>query len=440
MADRPMHVLQVSTRDIGGGAERIAFNLFQAYRAKGHFSKLAVGFRHSDDEDVFSVPNDDYRDADPPLRYMSGNMLLKGLGFLQSIVKKKRHSIRQKKIQKGYEDFEYPGTRQLLDHKAINPDIVHCHNLHGGYFDLRLIPWISKQVPLLLTLHDAWLLSGHCAHSFDCERWQTGCGKCPDLTIYPAIRSDATTYNWRRKRKIYSRSRFYVVVPSQWLMNKVMESMLAQSIVLARVIPNGVDLSVFKTADQEKVRIALGLPREAVVLLFVANGIQNNVFKDYLTMRKAVALVAARKHDHKLIFLALGADAPAEKIDEAEVQFIPYQKDPAVVAQYHQAADIYIHASNAEVWGLTITEALACGTPVVVTSVGGIPEQVNDGVTGFLTPPGDPEMMAFRIQQLIDDVSLRETMGRSAAADAKSRFNIDRMADEYLNWYREILK
>jgi hypothetical protein len=54
----------------------------------------------------------------------------------------------------------------------------------------------------MLTLHDAWLLSGHCAHSFDCQRWKTGCGECPDLDVYPASPRDATACNWRRKREI----------------------------------------------------------------------------------------------------------------------------------------------------------------------------------------------------------------------------------------------
>jgi glycosyltransferase involved in cell wall biosynthesis len=73
---------------------------------------------------------------------------------------------------------------------------------------------------------------------------------------------------------------------------------------------------------------------------------------------------------------ALGENAPAEDVGGAELRFVPYQKDPETVARCYQAADVYVHAACAEVWGLTITEALACGTPVVATAVGGIPEQV----------------------------------------------------------------
>src|SRR5439155_11546406 len=119
------------------------------------------------------------------------------------------------------------------------PDLVHCHNLHAKYFDLRVLPWLSRQVPVVLTLHDAWMLSGLCCHSFDCERWRTGCGQCPHLTLYPTIYPgipDATHLNWKRKRKIYRRSRLYVATPSRWLMQKVKQSILAPAVIEARVI------------------------------------------------------------------------------------------------------------------------------------------------------------------------------------------------------------
>src|SRR5262249_35811923 len=150
----------------------------------------------------------------------------------------------------GIEDFRYPGSRRLLQLTPQQPDLVHGHNLHGGYFDLRILPELSAQVPVVLTLHDAWLLSGHCSHSFDCERWKTGCGRCPDLTIYPAIRRDATASNGRRKRTIYQRSRLHVAAPCQWLMDKVNESILALGAVETRIIPNGVDRTTFHPAER----------------------------------------------------------------------------------------------------------------------------------------------------------------------------------------------
>ena len=120
------------------------------------------------------------------------------------------------------------------------PDIIHAHNLHGQYFGLRFLTQHSHQIPVLITLHDAWLLSGHCAHSVDCERWRTGCGKCPDMSLQPPVEQDATAHNWRRKKHIFENSRLYISTPSQWLMDKVHQSILEPAIVESRVVPNGI--------------------------------------------------------------------------------------------------------------------------------------------------------------------------------------------------------
>lgn len=340
---------------------------------------------------------------------------------------------------RGVEDFHFPGTARLLALSEKRPDIIHAHNLHGGFFDLRMLPWLSQQVTVILTLHDAWLLSGHCAHSFACEKWKTGCGGCPDLTIYPAIRRDATAYNWRRKREIYARSRLYVATPSRWLMQKVERSMLAPAVVEARVLPNGVDLNTFHPADRQAIRARLGIPQETKVLLTTGVLIRQNIWKDYQTLREAIIKVAECLEGQELLLVALGEDAPPERIGQAHIQFIPFQEDAVDVAHYYQAADIYVHAARADTFPIGVLEALACGTPVVATAVGGIPEQIEEGRTGFLVPAGDVAGLTTRIIQLLSNYRLKQDMGIWALSIARQRYSLDRQVDGYLNWYHELV-
>lgn len=461
---RRLRILQVSTRDREGGAERSAWGLFQAYKNLGHESWLAVGTKHTDDPDVLVIPNQQRRNVWCRLcqgvqeRLKPYQEDVQGVWRVREWLQTWSSPLHHVKRSLGIEDFDYPGTQQLLALPPDRPDIVHCHNLHGWYFDLRILPRLSQEVPVIVNLRDAWLLSGHCAHSLDCERWKTGCGHCPDLTLYPAIERDATAYNWRRKRDIFARSRLYVTTPSHWLMRKVEQSILAPAIVKARVIPNGGDLSIFHPGDRLLSRTVLGIHHDAKMLLFTANGIRRNIWKDYATMKAAVAQVAQRLHGQDLIFIALGEEGPPERIGLAEVRFVPYQKDRTAVARYFQAADLYIHAARAEVCPLTIIEALACGTPVVATGVGGIPEQVkglelsqftfwNSGLnrygmneaTGVLVPRGDAHAMAMAIEQLLSDDSLRRHLGKNAALDAAKRFDLQGQADGFLTWYQEIL-
>lgn len=458
--NRQFRILQVSSSDTSGGAQKVAWNLFQRYREYGYKSWLAVGYKCSYHPEVLGISNGDGQRAwsrfwwalYPRLQSLDGN------GRLSRLIRTLASPGAFFDNHRGIENFRFPGTWRLLNMTPQPPDVVHCHNLHNGYFDLQVLPWLSRQVPTVLTLHDAWLLSGHCAHSFECERWRTGCGECPDLTIYPAIRRDATAYNWQRKREIYKKSRLYIATPSKWLMQKVEQSMLVPAIKEARVIPNGVDLTVFRPADRQKVRVELGLSPDTKVLLFTANGIRKNMWKDYQVMRGAIAKLSGLGPWKKILFIALGEDAPDERFGEAQIRFIPYQREPEVVARYYQAADVYVHAAKADTFPNTILEALACGTPVVATAVGGIPEQVKgvkiangdlrnadlnefdyQEATGLLVSPGDVEAMADGIERLLTDDSLLRRLSENAAKDAARRFDLKHQVKAYLGWYDEIL-
>lgn len=446
-----MRILQVSTIDQGGGAEQIARQLLRAYRAAGHDAWLAVGLKRGDDPYTLAMDSD-----------FAGGPLLR--------LQRRFERLLGSDAPRFAGGDHLPGIIPGGDHRL--PDVLHAHNLHGpfldagGYFDLRWLPRLSRRMPVVLTLHDAWLTSGHCAHSFDCDRWRSGCGACPDLTIYPAIRRDATAANWRRKRGILARSRLFVTAPSQWLMGRIMASIVAPSVVEARVIPNGVDTSIFAPAGRGAARAELGLPGNARIVLFAANTIRRNLWKDYATLREAVIRLGestkpSGADEPPLLFLALGERAPGEVVGGASIRFVPHEPDPRRVARYYQAADLYIHAAKVDTFPTTVLEALACGTPVVATAVGGIPEQINSfrgpsdlqesaasrvasapgstGVpTGVLVPPGDAAAMAAAIQRLFADQALHALLSRNAARDAGQRFSLGRQVREYLSWYLRI--
>ena len=446
MSSRALRILQLSTYDTIGGAEKVAWNLFQAYRERAYGSWLAVGHKLGIDPDVLLVPNHKRRGRQSRLisdnHSGSQSPTLQGgtVSWLSAFADAIAQPCRGLARYCGIEDFSFPGTWKLLNLPPKPPDIVHCHNLHGRYFDLRALPWLSQQVPVILTLHDAWLLSGHCAHSFDCERWKIGCGHCPDLTIDPGIRRDATAYNWRRKREVFKKSRLYIATPCRWLMQKVEQSMLTSAVVEARVIPNGVDLSIFHPANKKDARLALGIPQNALVILFTANALRQNIWKDYRTVQDAVTLTAMQMKEQNVLLFALGQDGKGERIGPAEVHFVRYQANPEVVASYYQAADVYVHAARADTFPNTVLEALACGTPVVATTVGGIPEQIEDGQTGFLVPVGNARALAERLTQLLSDNDLTQRMGRSAAEAARRQFDLQRQAEAYLSWYKELVE
>jgi glycosyltransferase involved in cell wall biosynthesis len=457
MPRRPLDILQISTGDVLGGAERIAYNLHRAYRRRGHRPQMAVGRKAGDDPDVFRIPHNvtanPWRRAWWSAHYGMQRLYgrVRGAWYVSRLLQKIAEPASVLHWLAGIEDFNFPGTWRILQMCRRPPQVVHAHNLHGRYFDLRYLAPLSRRLPVIVSLHDAWLLSGHCAHSFDCDRWKTGCGRCPDLSIYPALIRDGTAYNLRRKSRIYRQSRLHVSVPCRWLRERVEQSVLASGAKEIRTIPNGVDLETFRPTDMGEARRSVGLPADAHVLLFSAFGVRANIWKDYETMRQAAARVASRVGDKPLVFVALGEKGPPERFGRAEIRFVRFVRDEKAVAAYYQASDLYVHGARIDTFPNAVLEALACGTPVVASAVGGIPEQVvsldatqdaplnKNEATGVLVPPQDADAMAAAIERLLTNDPLRARLGQNAAADARARFDLNRQVDDFLCWYAELV-
>src|SRR5207302_9530991 len=221
-------VLQISTADRAGGGEAVAMSLHRGLRAQGHEATLAVGYRRTDEPGIVEIGGAGSR----------RRRALTNPGVLLDAAL-------------GREDFRFPASRRVLDLAPSPPDVVHVHNLHGGYFDLRELPELARRARLVATLHDAWLLTGHCAHPFDSDGWVRGCGNCPHLDTYPALLRDGTAFNLARKRSIYEALGLTVVTPSRWLMDMVERSVLASSAGRRAVIPNGVDLELFASVERK---------------------------------------------------------------------------------------------------------------------------------------------------------------------------------------------
>ena len=104
--------------------------------------------------------------------------------------------------------YSYLGTRQLIRAlKNYAPDIVHLHNLHNSYVNLKQLFAFCKQrkVHVVWTLHDCWSFTGKCPHflASGCDKWKTGCHDCSSLGEYPVAKHDSTRAMWENKRKWY---------------------------------------------------------------------------------------------------------------------------------------------------------------------------------------------------------------------------------------------
>ncbi|HEY0546910.1 MAG TPA: N-acetyl-alpha-D-glucosaminyl L-malate synthase BshA [Pyrinomonadaceae bacterium] len=113
-------------------------------------------------------------------------------------------------------------------------------------------------------------------------------------------------------------------------------------------------------------------------------------------------------------------------------------KQPKIV-DYLSASDVLLLPSEQESFGLAALEAMACEVPVVASRVGGVPEVVTDGETGFLSAVGDVEKMSADALRLVEDEKLRREMGARARESALSRYSTDLVIPQYLNFYERVL-
>jgi len=447
MNDRPLRILGINVYDRRGGASYIAYQIHGGCRSRGHASYLYVGWKRTKDPGVTALPNLAFRGAWARFWGRASGLLkplagaIPGAGFLSELTEACGRPLAAFRSKLGICDFDFPSTSRILESFPHPPDIIHCHNLNGRFFDLRALASLSASIPTVLTLHDAWALSGLCGHSLDCERWVSGCGECPHMkTLYSEVRADMSAVNWRLKRDIFARCRLSVAAPSRWLMEKVDRSILEQAIVRKKVIPHGVDLEVFSPGDISAARAIWDIPRDALVVLAVGTMITKNRWKDYPTAAAAFVRASERLVPRRSVLVCLGESRPAERRGGAEIRFIAPQTDRARIAELYRACDVYLHAALADNFPTAILEAFACGKPVVATAVGGIPEEVDDGKTGFLCPLRDEAAMGEALVRLLTDNRLREAFGRNAREEAQRRFDQERLVDDYLRWYREIIE
>lgn len=403
-----MKVLYIGTADIAGGAALLANSLAESLSSRyGVETLFLVSEKFSNKKNVLVTRS-------KPLWFMEKcfNKLLNLFGFQYYFIPLSSNKI-------------------LKEARKYAPDLIHLNNIHGGYFQTNLIPKLAKIAPIVWTFHDMFPITGHCTHSFECEKWKTGCGNCERLDIYPSIKKDRTNALWNYKNKVYNSTDFTIVTPSLWLKKCVEQSFLKNKDI--RLIYNGIDLENFKKTDKAETRNELGLPQDKKIVLFSANGGVKNPFKGGEFVFEAFEKL---KNSNDILFLNIGG-----KNEEKSDNWLDfgYVKDPKTMAKLYSAADIYLFPTLAETFGITIVEAMSCGLPVVTFETGGVPEIVENNKTGLVVEYKDGKMLTTALEKLLDDDDLRGKMSENAVLASK-KFEKEKMAREYFELYKELLK
>lgn len=330
------------------------------------------------------------------------------------------------------------GARRIFGHPRFQQaDVIHLHNIHGGYFNYLWLPRLTRRKPTVWTLHDMWGLTGHCGYSLDCERWRRGCGRCPYLRTYPPVRRDATRMDWRLKRRVYGRSRMTLVCPSRWLADLASHSTLAGLPI--RNVPHGVDTDLYGPRDRTACRESLGIDAGRLTILFVAQSL-DNPYKHYALLPEALDKLPAALRERCLL-LTMGRDGTtADTPTGVQVKSLGYVHDEDTKATAYAAADVFAFPTRADNQPLVLLEAMACGCPTVSVSIGGVPEVVRHGETGYVADAGNAEDFARGLERLLSDANHRERLAANCRRVATAEHRIEQQASRTATVYKETIR
>lgn len=352
-----MKVLQINSVYPIKSTGRIVKQLADIQRENGIDPYIACGESEEQGENIFVMSSK---------LYMKANILLTRLFG--------KHGF-----------YNKTATKRLLKWiDRVEPDIIHLHNIHGHYINVKLLfEYIKKHdIPVVWTLHDCWAFTGHCAH-FDlagCEKWKTGCYKCQLKKKYPiSLFFDRSKENYKAKRELFNGvSRLHIVTPSNWLRDLTKKSFLGAYPVTA--LHNGIDTEVFSPVVSD-IRKELGIDNKFVILGIVSN------FKSYKGGEAFLKLSEMLSEDEVIVLLSL-----EENPENIPSNIIPLKRtsDDKKLAKIYSMADVFVNPTLQDNFPTVNIEAISCATPVVTYISGGSAEAQSEK-SGYQVKKGDVE-------------------------------------------------
>jgi glycosyltransferase involved in cell wall biosynthesis len=211
------------------------------------------------------------------------------------------------------------------------------------------------------------------------------------------------------------------------------------------IIPNGIDPEVFRPApraEKREIRRLLGLdPLEGFLLLMVGNLIP---LKGHEYVLRAMPRIVAQHPEIRLLVIGEGPleDSLRSLVKSLGIEHAVKRISPLAVLlpRVMDAADLLVHPSLTESFGLVVAEAQASGLPVVATRIGGPAEIVVDGETGYLVPEEDPDAIAEAVLRLVSNFEVLREMGTAGRQRVLQLYDIRRCAKEYLNLFRTLCR
>jgi glycosyltransferase involved in cell wall biosynthesis len=327
-------------------------------------------------------------------------------------------------------------TKKLIKQiEQIKPDIIQLHHIHGYFLNMKvLFNYLSAvDTPIVWIFHDCWSFTGHCAY-YDyirCEKWITGCYKCPQTNKYPASKFlDRSEKNYELKKQLFNSVKDMTIVPvSYWLGEQVKKSFLNKYPI--NVIQNGTDINIFHpVADTESIKKKYNIENKFIILGVAGIWEDRKGFNDFAELNNMI--------DHEIFKIVLvGLNRKQITKLPKKINGIERTENVNELAALYSAADVFLNPTCEDTFPTTNIESLACGTPVITYRTGGSVESVSEDV-GIIVEKGD-------IDGLYKSILKIKEKGKSCYTDncrsrAVTLYNRQERYKDYLSLYGQLLK
>jgi glycosyltransferase involved in cell wall biosynthesis len=320
-----------------------------------------------------------------------------------------------------FETAEEPGAQATPAAEAgrglAGDTLLH---LHASLDWPALLAALPGDRPLALTLHDAGLLTGGCAYPLDCPGAAEGCPEpCPRGF---ARARERQTLQLGRLRRLGPA----LAAPSSWLAGLARAALPGLAVT---VIPNGVPWPG-RRPSRALARKALGIAPQARVVVFAAHGGAEAAYKS--GPRWAEYWQGLKKRAPGALGFAVGGREARRDGDFVTWPYVDRQRMDLLFS----AADLLFYPTLADNHPLVVLEAMSRGAACAAFAVGGLPEQIVDGVSGILVPPGQDQVLLDAAGALLASPARLREMGEQAFSRGAARFTAERMAGDYLRFLR----
>lgn len=325
--------------------------------------------------------------------------------------------------------FSTKATKELIrDIIDYNPDIIHLHNLHGYYINIKvLFDFLRKfDKPVVWTLHDCWAFTGHCCYysMVKCNKWENKCFKCKYKLAYPSSLVDNSEWNFEEKKRIFlSLPKLTIVTVSNWLANEVSKSFLKS--VPIRVIYNGVNKAVFKPTGSN-FRSIYGLKDKVIILGVASTWDKRKGLDDFITLSKAI--------DERYQIVLVGLTKKQINKLPDNIIGLPRTNNVLELVKIYSAADVLFNPSMEETFGMTIIEAAFCGTVSIVYDVTACPEIANIA-DGYIVQPHNIDAVVNKLQNVVPKVGVVAPI-----KGIVDKYDVNVSYEKYYKLYSEVFK